>query len=92
MLIWEAFLTPWILTLRLNPSKVQVTLITYQPNLVARKFGLAHVLPKFLYDKKGSLLLHNAVHTEATALKQIAKYTGRTQLTSFNFEPGFLYS
>lgn len=36
LLIWEAFLTPRIQTLRLNPLKVQVTLITYQPNLVAR--------------------------------------------------------
>lgn len=92
LLIWEAFFTPRILTLRLNPSKVQVTLITYQPNLVARQFGLVQVLPKFMYDKKGNLLLHNAVHTEATALKQIARYTGRTQLTPFNFKPRFLYS
>jgi hypothetical protein len=79
-----------ILTLRFNPSKVQVTLITYQPNLVARQFGLVQVLPKCLYDKKSNLLLHNAVHTETTALKQIARYTGRTQLTPFNFEPNFL--
>lgn len=36
LLIWEAFLTPKIITLRLNPLMVQVTLITYQPNLFAR--------------------------------------------------------
>jgi hypothetical protein len=92
LLIWEAFLTPQILTLRFNPLKVQVTLITYQPNLVARQFGLVQVLLKCLYDKKSSLLLHNVVHTETMAFKQIAKYTGRTQLTPFHFEPSFLCS
>lgn len=35
LLIWETFLTPKLITLRLNPSKSQVTLIAYQPNLVA---------------------------------------------------------
>jgi hypothetical protein len=90
LLVWEAFLTPRILTLRFNPSKVQVTLTAYQPNLVARQFGLIRALLKCLYDKKGSLLLYNAVHNETTALKQITKYTGRTQLTPLNFEPNFL--
>ena len=33
--IWEAFLTPSVFSLRLNQSKSQVTLIEYQPNLVA---------------------------------------------------------
>lgn len=91
-LIWEAFLTPQILTLRFNPSKVQVTLITYQPNLVTRQFGLIQVFLKCLDDKKSSLLLHNSVHTEAITFKQISKYTGRTQLTPFHFELSFLYS
>lgn len=67
LLIWEAFLTPRILTLRLNPSKVQVTLIAYQSNLVSRQFGLIQALPNCLYDKKGILPLQ--VHNEATTLK-----------------------
>ena len=90
MLIWEAFLTPKVLTLRLNPLKIHVTLIAYQPNLVARQFGLIQALPKCLYDRKGSLLLYNAVHNEATTLKQIARYNGKTQLTLIKFETSFL--
>lgn len=60
LLIWEAFLTLRVLTLRLNPLKVQVTLIAYQPNLVARQFGLIQALPKCLYDKKGTLPLQHS--------------------------------
>ncbi|XP_050877146.1 uncharacterized protein LOC127080900 [Lathyrus oleraceus] len=43
-----------------------------------------------MYDKKGSLLLYNAIHNEATTLKQMARYTGRTQLTPVNFKTSFL--
>ena len=35
-LVWEAFLIPRLLTLRLNLGKGQVALVSYQPNLVSR--------------------------------------------------------
>lgn len=43
-----------------------------------------------MYERKGSLLLYNTIHNEATTLKQIARYTGKTQLTPINFEANFL--
>lgn len=33
--IWEAFLTPKLISLRLRPSKNQNVLLNYQPNLVS---------------------------------------------------------
>lgn len=92
LLIWEAFLTPKLITLRLNSSKSQVTLIPYQPNLVARQFELIQVLPKCLYDRKITLILYNTNHNETTTLKQIARYTGRTHLILVNFESSFLFT
>lgn len=50
--IREAFLTPRVFSLRLNQPKIQVTLIAYQPNLVAREFGLIQIPPKPLYGKR----------------------------------------
>lgn len=90
LLLWEAFLTPKLIILRLYSSKIQVTLIAYQSNLVARQFGLVQALPKCLYDKKINLLLYNAIHNETTIVKQIAQYTGRMHLAPVKFEPCFL--
>lgn len=55
--IWEAFLSPRVFSLKLNQSNIQVILIAYQPNLVARQFGLIQILPKPFYAKKNSLIL-----------------------------------
>lgn len=71
LLLLEAFLTPKLITLRLHPSKIRVTLIAYQPNLVAQQFGLVHSLLKCLYEKKSNLLLYNVIHNETTVVKQI---------------------
>ena len=57
---------------------------------MARQFGLIQALPKCLYDKQGNLFLYNVVYNEATTLKQIARYTGKIQLTPINFETNFL--
>jgi hypothetical protein len=88
--IWEAFLTPRVFSLRLNQSKIQVTLIAYQSNLVSRQFGLIQILPKPLYAKKNSLILYNKIHTEATSSRKITRYVGKTKLTPVAFKPYFL--
>ncbi|XP_050874941.1 uncharacterized protein LOC127078535 [Lathyrus oleraceus] len=88
--IWEAFLTPRVFSLRLNQSKSQVTLIAYQPSLVARQFGIIQIFPKPLYARKNSLLLYNAIHTKATSSRKIARYAGQTKLSPFSFKPYFL--
>lgn len=40
MAIWDAFLTPKLVLIRLRPSKNQLILLIYQPNLVSRQFSL----------------------------------------------------
>lgn len=54
--IWETFLTPRVISPKLRPSKNQITLLSYQPNLVALQFGLIQILPKPLFTKKNALL------------------------------------
>lgn len=77
---WEAFPTPRVFSLRLNQPKIEVTLIAYQPNLVARQFDLIQIFSKPLYARKKSFLLYNAVHTKATSSRQIARYAGKRNL------------
>lgn len=57
--IWTAFLTPGVLALRLRPARNQVVLLGYEPNLVARQFGLVQILPKPLFSRKAKMLLYN---------------------------------
>lgn len=85
--IWEAFLTPRVFSLRINQSKIQVAFIAYQPNLVEQQFGLIQILPKPLYAKKNSLILYNAIHTEATSSRQVSRYVGQNNSLQLHSYP-----
>lgn len=56
LVIWEAFLTPKLLLTRLGQLRNQFTLLSYQPNLVSRQFGLIQIMPKPLFARKNSLI------------------------------------
>lgn len=47
---WEAFLTPTLLTTRIETGTVDLGFIGYQPNLVAKQFGLSQMLSRSLYS------------------------------------------
>ena len=88
----ESFLCPRIMPLRIKGSKNQLSLISYQPNLVSRQFGIIQSLPNPIYAREKSLLYYNADYFEEAATKKIGRYVGRTVLTLFDFKPNFLCS
>lgn len=46
--VWRAFLTPTMLSFRIETRMKGYGLMNYQPNLVAWQFGLTQMLPKYL--------------------------------------------
>ncbi|XP_058787635.1 uncharacterized protein LOC131661987 [Vicia villosa] len=48
--IWAAFLTPTLLSHRIESTGKCYGFVSYQPNLVSRQFGLSQMLPKSLYS------------------------------------------
>lgn len=90
--IWEAFLTPRLIASRLRPSKNQITLVSYQPNLVSRKFGHIQLMPKSLYDRKNTLCLYNMCFTEDECDKNLSLYAKVAKLTPISFRPSFYFT
>lgn len=61
--IWQAFLTPRLIVTRLHFEK-GVKLVSYQPNLVAREFGLCQPLPCCFYKSIDDIVLGKANFSE----------------------------
>lgn len=85
--IWTTFLTPRVMALRLQPTKNQVALLGYQPNLVCRQFGLVQLLHKPLFSRKNKVLLYNMRYHEKDAPNILAFYSNRAELVPTAFEP-----
>lgn len=88
--MWEAYLTPRLLTYRLRPMKRHYGLLNFQPNLVSRQFGLIQLKPKSLYEKKGHMCLHNMFSTKEGFELKTKRYIGVTYLTPISFRPPFI--
>ncbi|WJX66946.1 hypothetical protein P8452_51451 [Trifolium repens] len=58
--VWSLFLSPTILSSRLGVERRFVGLVGYQPNLVARQFGLSQFRPKSLFKNKDDIVLGNS--------------------------------
>jgi hypothetical protein len=58
--IWSMFLTPTILSSRQGVERRHLGLVGYQPNLVARQFGLSQFRPKSLFKNKDEIVLGNS--------------------------------
>lgn len=56
--IWEAFLTPNLISTRLGTSKENVKILCYQPNLVSCQFGVSQTMPKPFFNQKNELCLY----------------------------------
>jgi hypothetical protein len=54
------FLTPTILSSRQGVERRHLGLVGYQPNLVARQFGLSQFRPKSLFKNKDDIVLGNS--------------------------------
>lgn len=88
--IWEALLTPKILSTRLGTSKEHVRILSYQPKLVSRQFGISQYVPQLFFNKKSELCLSIVDYSGDDYLQKIARHAdGRTTLTLFAFEPSY---
>jgi hypothetical protein len=58
--IWTMFLNPTILSFRQGVERRHLGLVGYQPNLVARQFGLSQFRPKSLFKNKDEIVLGNS--------------------------------
>ncbi|GAU48420.1 hypothetical protein TSUD_405500 [Trifolium subterraneum] len=76
--LWLAFLSPSILSSRLGVQRAYLGLVGYQPNLVARLFGLSQFMPKSLFKNKDDIVLGNS----ETIMQQVNAGLDALQLTS----------
>jgi hypothetical protein len=58
--VWFMFLNPTILSSRQGTHRRHLGLVGYQPNLVARQFGLTQFRPKSLFKNKDEIVLGNS--------------------------------
>ena len=61
--IWKAFLIPRIIVSMVGANDA-VTLMCYQPNMVARKFGLCQPLPRSFYKLSVVMCLSSQSYNE----------------------------
>ncbi|XP_050890475.1 uncharacterized protein LOC127095892 [Lathyrus oleraceus] len=89
--VWESFLTPRLLFSHRNAIKTQIALIVYQPNLVARQFGLIQIKPRPIFPKKGSIIFYNSLHNEEESKELSKKLTDDSlDIRPVIFRPSFL--
>ncbi|XP_050885349.1 uncharacterized protein LOC127090291 [Lathyrus oleraceus] len=89
--VWESFLTPRLLFSHRNTIKTQIALIVYQPNLVARQFGLIQIKPRPIFPKKGSIIFYNSLHNEEESKELSKKLTDDSlDIRPVIFRPSFL--
>lgn len=87
--IWEEFLTPKLIAIRLRPSKNQIILLNYQPNLVSLHFSLNQVMPKTIFNKKSIVVLYDMYHAETECNEEMSNYVSTTQLIPIPFKPSY---
>lgn len=90
-LIWCTFLTPTLLSTRLEAnSSTSYGLVSYQPNLVARQFGLSQPLPNPFFHHTQDIMwagrpLNQKVYNERLAYAKMQAL----ELPSFPFSTSF---
>jgi hypothetical protein len=85
--IWSIILSPTVLSSRQGIDKKHLGLVGYQPNLVARQFGLTQFRPKSLFRNRDDIVLGNSGMSEVyydQRLKLAEKIT--YNLTPMDFE------
>src|ERR1044072_2473822 len=89
--IWQAFLKPTILSARRAPGEKSYSLVAYQPNLVARQFGLTQLLPRSVFLSENSVITSATSWDNGAAFKKkLSDYEVRSlKIDFFHFELSF---
>ncbi|KAK2442745.1 serine/threonine-protein phosphatase 7 long form protein [Trifolium repens] len=85
--IWSMFLNPTILSSRQGVERRHLGLVGYQPNLVARQFGLSQFRPKNLFKNKDDIVLGNSGMSVEYFERRLKLVEGKSyKLTPIAFE------
>lgn len=88
--IWEAFLTPKLLSTGLGTSRENVNILCYQPNLVSHQFGVSQTMPRPFFNRKRELCLCTVDFSEDEYLQHLTRHAiDLPMLTPFSFQPLF---
>jgi hypothetical protein len=80
--VWRAYLEQTVLSCRIGTNANQYGLVGYQPNCVARQFGMSQIRPKSFFESLDRMVLGTGV-TEKT----FKKYMRMIDNYEFNFKP-----
>jgi hypothetical protein len=80
--VWRAYLEQTVLSCRIGANANQYGLVGYQPNCVARQFGMSQIRPKRFFEKLDRMVLGTDI-TEKT----FRKYMKMIESYEFNFKP-----
>ena len=87
--IWCAFLNPRLIISRITHVKSQVCILAYQPNFVARQFGLCQILPEPLFNKKREICLAGVPYSFKEIETRQKQYAGFADFSLVFFTPSF---
>jgi hypothetical protein len=87
--VWRAYLEQTVLSCRIGANANQYGLVGYQPNCVARQFGMSQIVPKSFFEKEDRMVLGTGV-TEKIYKKYLRMInTYEFTLKPFEFKPSF---
>lgn len=90
--IWRAFLTPTLLSYRIEPGSKGFGFMSYQPNLVAHQLGLSQMVLKPLVSHDTDIVWSGWTLTadDHKACLYFCRYTNPYELPFFRFQQSFL--
>jgi hypothetical protein len=80
--VWRAYLEQTVLSCRIGGNSNQYGLVGYQPNCVARQFGMSQIRPKSFFEKPDRMVLGTGI-TEKT----YKKYMRMIESYEYTFKP-----
>lgn len=85
--IWKAFLNPTLLSYRIKPGSKGFGFMSYQPNMVARQFGLSQMVSKPMVSHETDIIWFGQTLTvdDHKACLRFCKSTHRYELLVFKF-------
>jgi hypothetical protein len=87
--VWRAYLEQTVLSCRIGANANQYGLVGYQPNCVARQFGMSQIRPKSFFEKQDRMVLGTGI-TEKFYKKYLRMIdTYEYTFKPFEFKPSF---
>ena len=87
--VWRSYLEQIVLSCKIGANSNQFGLVGYQPNCVARQFGMSQIRPKSFFEKADRMVLGTGITEKIYKkyLRMIDNY--EFTLKPFEFKPSF---